>query len=133
MRMIRQIRRRLEERTQRNQQDEVQTNAGIDDVIRELAAHGLRPEDVFIVRGFDFEWVEVQRGLSPERIEQFRQFDARASQISVIGNQCAVCLNEIQVGTKVLRLDCRHTFCSTCILQWFSTNNTFPYCRRSFL
>ena len=100
-----------------------------DDVIREyvevLAYYGFVPEDFW---GFP-----LQRGLTPKRIDQFSQFEATESHTSVTGNQCAVCLNEIQVGTKVLRLDCRHTFCSTCILQWFSTNNTCPYCRRSFL
>ena len=132
MRMIRQTRRRLEEIAQRNQQEEVQMSEGIDDVIRELAAHEFRPEDLFIVRGLNFEWEEVQRGLSTERIDQFSQFNARASQISVTGNQCAVCLGNIAAGTRVLRLDCRHTFCATCILQWFVDKNTCPYCRRRF-
>ena len=139
LRMIRQTRRRFETQRSNNQQEEVQTSEGqlrMDDVIREyvesLAAHGLRAEDVFAVSGFNFEREEVQRGLSSERIDQFSQFNARASQISVTGNQCAVCLENIAAGTRVLRLDCRHTFCSTCILQWFSTNNTCPCCRQKF-
>ena len=139
LRMIRQTRRRFETQRSNNQQEEVQTSEGqlrMDDVIREyvesLAAHGLRLEDVFAVSELNLEWVEVQRGLTPERIERFSQFNARASQISVTGNQCAVCLNDIQVGTRVLRLDCRHTFCATCILQWFVDKNTCPCCRRRF-
>ena len=137
--MIRQTRRRFETQRSNNHQEEVRMSEGqrrMDDVIRDyvgsLAAHGLRPEDVFAFRGFDFEWEEVQRGLSPERIDQFKQFNARASQKSVTGERCAVCLGNIAAGTKVLRLDCGHTFCSTCILQWFADKNTCPCCRRRF-
>ena len=140
MRMIRQRRRRLEANAQRANNQQEQMSEGerrIDEAIREyeelLAAHGLQPEDVFTARAFNYEIdAPVQRGLSPERLDQFMQFNAGDAQASVTGKQCAVCLESIASGTRVLRLDCRHTFCAKCILQWLADNNTCPCCRRSF-
>ena len=72
------------------------------------------------------------KGLSPERIQQFKQFEADESHI---GDQCQVCLEEFKVGRLMKQLDCggRHSFCSGCIDQWFANHKTCPICRHNFL
>ena len=71
-------------------------------------------------------------GLSPERIQQFLQFEADKSHV---GDQCQVCLEEVEVGRLMKQLDCggRHSFCSVCIDQWFANHKTCPICRHIFV
>ena len=75
---------------------------------------------------------EVVKGLSPERIQQFNQFEADESHV---GDQCQVCLEEVEVGRLMKQLDCRgrHSFCSGCIDQWFANHKTCPICRHVFV
>ena len=75
---------------------------------------------------------ELLKGLSPERINQFHQFEADESHV---GDQCQVCLEEVEVGRLMKQLDCRcrHFFCSGCINQWFANHKTCPICRHVFV
>ena len=75
---------------------------------------------------------EINKGLSPERIEQFLQFKADESHV---GDQCQVCLEEFEVGRLMKQLDCggQHSFCSCCIDQWFANHKTCPICRHKFV
>ena len=71
------------------------------------------------------------QGLTRERIEKFESIEA---DISFLGERCAICLNEIEVGRKMKRLDCdgQHSFCHGCINNWFADNATCPFCRHKF-
>ena len=75
---------------------------------------------------------ELHKGLSPERIQQFLQFEADESHVE---DQCQVCLEELKVGKLMKQLDCggRHSFCSVCIDQWFANHKTCPICRQIFV
>ena len=75
---------------------------------------------------------ELDKGLSPERIQQFLQFEADESHV---GDQCQVCLEEVEVGRLIKQLDCggRHSFCSVCIDTWFAEHKTCPICRHVFV
>ena len=75
---------------------------------------------------------ELDKGLSPERIQQFLLFEADESHV---GDQCQVCLEEVEVGKLMKQLDCggRHSFCSVCIDQWFAEHKTCPICRHLFV
>ena len=75
---------------------------------------------------------ELIKGLSSERILQFLQFEADDSHV---GDQCQVCLEEVEVGRLMKQLDCgcRHLFCCVCIDQWFAEHNTCPICRHVFV
>ena len=59
----------------------------------------------------------LNKGLITERIQQFLQFEADESHV---GDQCQVCLEEVEVGRLMKQLDCggRHSFCIGCIDQW---------------
>ena len=52
----------------------------------------------------------------------------------MVGEQCVVCLDDLEVGTKMVRLDCHvdHYFCKTCAHGWFKDHKTCPTCRRVF-
>ena len=75
---------------------------------------------------------ELHKGLSPERIKQFEQFEADESHV---GDQCQVCLEEVEVGRLMKQLGCRgrHSFCSGCIDYWLANHNTCPICRHVFV
>ena len=68
-------------------------------------------------------------GLTPERIQKFQHFVADES---LVGDQCGVCLDYIEIGRKMIRLDCNHVFCPDCVGGWFAGHNTCPNCRHVF-
>ena len=74
----------------------------------------------------------LHKGLSPERVQQFLQFEADESHVE---DQCQVCLEDFEVGRLMKQLDCggRHSFCSVCIDQWFTNHKTCPICRPIFV
>ena len=54
--------------------------------------------------------VNKDDGLSSQRIQQFEQFTADKS---FVGDQCAICMADIEISRKMMRLNCngQHTFC----------------------
>ena len=71
------------------------------------------------------------RGLSSERIQNFAHFTADESHV---GDQCAICQENYEIGRNMMRLDCdgRHTFCQVCIEGWFADHRRCPICRHMF-
>lgn len=45
--------------------------------------------------------------------------------------QCAICVDGMIKGDKVVELPCHHIFHGECVLQWLRAHNTCPLCRRS--
>ena len=74
---------------------------------------------------------QLHKGLTPARIQQFLQFTADES---MVGDRCGVCLDDIEVGRRMMRLDCdgQHVFCKDCVEGWFADHNTCPNCRHEF-
>ena len=72
-----------------------------------------------------------QQGLTPARIQKFHHF---AADESMVGDSCAICLDEIEVGRIMIRLDCKgqHVLCQKCVEGWLADNNTCPLCRHVF-
>ena len=70
-----------------------------------------------------------QQGLTPEEIQQFHYF---AADKLLVGEQCSICMEDIEVGRKMMRLNCYHVFCQICIEGWFVDHNTCPNCRHVF-
>ena len=69
--------------------------------------------------------------LTPERIQQFNKFQADES---FVGDQCVICMGDVEIGRNMMRLDCdgRHVFCQVCIKGWFADHKTCPKCRHLF-
>ena len=79
-----------------------------------------------------FEMDDQQHGLSPKSIQRFHLFTANDE---FVGQQCAICLQDINVGRRMRRLTCdgNHAFCPGCCETWFANNNTCPLCRHAFV
>ena len=71
----------------------------------------------------------LHKGLTDERILKFRKFEADDSKA---GEKCAVCMDEFEVGRKLMQLDCKHEFCQDCVEGWLADHNTCPVCRKVF-
>ena len=71
-------------------------------------------------------------GLSPARIQRFQLFTADETHV---GDQCSVCMEDVEVGKLMRRLTCdgQHYFCHECIEGWFADHNTCPLCRHAFV
>ena len=74
---------------------------------------------------------KLHKGLSSSRIQKFDKFPADES---IVGDRCGVCLEDIELGTRMMRLDCdgQHVFCQGCVEGWFADHNTCPNCRHLF-
>ena len=62
---------------------------------------------------FDYSDDEQQQGLNFQRIQQFERFQADES---FVGDQCAICMEDFEIGRNMMRLNCdgQHTFCQVC-------------------
>ena len=72
-----------------------------------------------------------RRGLSLARIQKFAHFTADESHV---GDQCAICMENFEIGRNMMRLNCdgKHAFCQVCIERWFADHKTCPLCRHNF-
>ena len=70
-------------------------------------------------------------GLTAERIGRFEHFNADES---LVGEQCIVCLDELQISVQMVRLDCHvnHFFCKKCTDIWFKDHKKCPFCNHVF-
>ncbi|KAI9183880.1 hypothetical protein H9P43_002932 [Blastocladiella emersonii ATCC 22665] len=46
---------------------------------------------------------------------------------------CVVCLDEYAAGQQVLRLPCKHHFCSGCLLHWLQLARVCPLCKQDVM
>ena len=74
---------------------------------------------------------EDRRGLTQFRIREFEHFKADES---MVGEECDICMDELEVGTEMIRLDCHidHYLCEVCAYSWFRHHSTCPKCRHEF-
>ena len=70
--------------------------------------------------------VQVPVGLTPARIEKFHRFKADET---FNGERCVCCMDDFQVGKKLVRLDCDHVLCKKCADVWFQKNKSCQTCR----
>jgi hypothetical protein len=71
---------------------------------------------------------ENSQGLSRMQIIELERQSYLADDTS-IGEQCSICLDEIEAGSSILKLSCEHVYHSACIIRWYTENNTCPICR----
>ena len=64
--------------------------------------------------------------------QNFKRFTADES---IVGDQCMICMEEIELGRNMMRLNCdgQHFFCQVCIRGWFEDHDTCPICRSRIL
>ena len=64
---------------------------------------------------------------NPDNLEKWMH--TNSTNTTVDERQCAICFEELADKTVQTTLECTHSFCTSCILRWFQTNNTCPCCR----
>ena len=87
---------------------------------------------IIFMNFLDHQENEVQKnGLTPKRIRRFKIFTADKSHV---GDQCSICMEDVDVGRRMRRLTCdgQHYFCQECIEGWFAEHKTCPLCRHKF-
>uniref|UniRef100_A0A1A9UL10 RING-type domain-containing protein n=1 Tax=Glossina austeni TaxID=7395 RepID=A0A1A9UL10_GLOAU len=62
----------------------------------------------------------VPSGISPSRIRLREDSDVIL---------CAVCLDELELGSYVIKLPCKHIFHEFCIAEWLRLQKICPLCR----
>lgn len=72
---------------------------------------------------------EIPVGLTPARIRQFQHFNADKT---FNGKRCVCCMDDLQVGRMLVRLDCNHVLCKICADKWFEINKSCQTCREPF-
>ncbi|KAK7836966.1 uncharacterized protein LOC112031846 [Quercus suber] len=61
---------------------------------------------------------------SVRALEKFR-FHQGSSSVQ----ECSICLEEFQNGSKVTRMPCSHVYHGKCIFKWLKTSHSCPLCR----
>ena len=91
-----------------------------------------RLQNIFINLPEQQQNQDQQIGLTPRRIRRFQLFTADESHV---GDQCSICMEDVEVGRRMRRLNCdgQHYFCKQCIEGWFAEHNTCPLCRHVFV
>ena len=96
------------------------------------AIHELRFEDTFDENVDEVPFSQrLPQGLTSERIEKFEHFTADES---LVGEQCLICMNDLEFGMEMVRLDCHvdHILCKVCVAKWFKNHKTCLTCRHAF-
>lgn len=44
--------------------------------------------------------------------------------------ECVICLQNININEKIIKLRCNHYFHKSCVLLWINKNKTCPTCRK---
>ena len=73
--------------------------------------------------------VNEKKRLGSRIIQQFERFTADES---FVGDQCVICMEEIELGRNMMRLNCDGQHCHVCIERWFKDHKTCPTCRHAF-
>jgi len=68
---------------------------------------------------------EVPSGLTPQQLESIPTFSAEQQDCST----CSICLENIEIGDFMKRIECHHSFHAHCIDSWLSRKNNCPNCR----
>ena len=97
----------------------------MDQKITEISVQGARRLNQIVQARYQ------EKGLTPRRIRRFQVFTADETHV---GDQCSICMEEIDVGRRMRRLTCdgQHYFCQHCIEGWFADHNSCPLCRHKF-
>ena len=84
-----------------------------------------------------FDEIQQQRNVQLQGLSatSIRKFPLITADESHVGEQCTICMEDVDVGRRMRRLTCdgQHYFCQECIEGWFAEHNTCPICRHVFV
>ena len=116
-------------RNQPDQREELQQRIGRLQLRRQQQMPILEGE-LALWRG-ELGMVVPAKGLTAVRIGKFEHFVADES---LVGDQCLVCMSDLEIGTQMVRPDCHvsHYLCKICADTWFKDHKSCPTCREVF-
>ena len=74
---------------------------------------------------------ETDYKIAEKKDEKQQNSSKNASELNIPTVNCAICMEDIKVGDKIIKLRCDHIFHSACILNWVKDKNSCPYCRKA--
>ncbi|KAB5561211.1 hypothetical protein DKX38_006168 [Salix brachista] len=98
--------------------------------IRQIFQHALN--DVFAIRAaFRNTNPDGNHNTAPGRLPASKDAIDAMPRITVqeSGNDCAICFNDIGIGSELGEMPCKHGFHSGCIEQWLRIHGSCPVCR----
>lgn len=66
---------------------------------------------------------------SKAAVEGLPSVEVTKELLSSDSSQCAVCMDEFELGAEAKQMPCKHVFHSDCILPWLELHNSCPVCR----
>lgn len=97
-----------------------------------LTDHGYNMNDSFLsqsILGLVSEEERQEEGADISKLKETNYNQTKVTLTNKILN-CAICIEDIVVGNKIIKLQCGHVFHSPCILKWVKDKNSCPYCRK---
>jgi hypothetical protein len=67
--------------------------------------------------------------LEQQEMQQLRTISLVQVAATTSEEICSICLDSYKDGQNTITLPCKHVFHSECILKWFDSKSTCPYCR----
>ncbi|KAE8707363.1 putative Calcineurin-like metallo-phosphoesterase superfamily protein [Hibiscus syriacus] len=71
----------------------------------------------------------AKKMLKRVRVEDEDEYEGSRKKRRVKGEDCVICLEEIEVGSTASRMPCSHTFHDHCIEKWPKESYYCPLCR----
>ncbi|XP_033978526.1 RING finger protein 122-like [Trematomus bernacchii] len=62
--------------------------------------------------------------------EQYGCFERRGKKLSLIGQTCAVCLDEFRSRDELGVCSCSHAFHKKCLMKWLEIRSVCPMCNK---
>ena len=75
---------------------------------------------------------EEEKGADLSKLKEtsYKIQENKEDQAKVEKANCAICMEDIVQGNKVIELSCSHMFHAPCIFKWVKDKNSCPYCRK---
>ncbi|CAN6330201.1 unnamed protein product [Urochloa humidicola] len=89
-----------------------------------------RPFAVLPATAVSVPWIGIGGAGAAQRPAPAASIDALPTvEVSEPGVVCAICKEDLPVGTAARRLPCGHLYDSSCIVAWLEVHNSCPVCR----
>ncbi|GMJ00795.1 BCA2 zinc finger ATL 6 [Hibiscus trionum] len=75
------------------------------------------------------EFASVNYSMLASKESSIKEMVERVKVETGADENCTICLEELEVGSEVSRMPCRHRFHAHCIETWLKQRHSCPICR----